>query len=416
MLSVSDIIFYIFAFFAAYAQLFLLITFLENRKILDKKNSVTELERYPAVTIIVPCWNEERTLSRTVRSILNLKYPKNRLRLILIDDGSTDGTWQAILRFAKYPNVKVFRKGNGGKHTALNLGLEHTDTEFLGCLDADSEADPESLLRLMSYFEKNPNLMAVTPSIVVKRAQNAVERAQKVEYYMANVFVKKMQAFLGAIHVTPGPLTIFRKKVFENLGPYRYAHNTEDMEIAYRMQKNHYLIEQCHEAVVYTSTPLSIRKLYKQRLRWIYGFINNTIDYRNVLFRKKYGNFALFTVPSGILALLASTFIFGKFIASAINLVSTKVMEYQTVGLKLIPKRNIFDPFFISTQATLFIGIFMVILVLITVFLGYKMAEGKGKFFSMDVLYFFLIFSFVAPIWLLQALLSTAFSRRPAWR
>ncbi len=414
MASVSDVIFYVLAFMAAYAQLFLLITFFENRKTLSAKEDAVELSRYPSVTVIVPCWNEERTVSRTVHSLFNLNYPKNKVKIILVDDGSTDNTWRIISSYAKFPNVKVFRKGNGGKHTALNLGLEHTDTEFIGCLDADSEADPESLVRLMSFFEKKPELMAVTPSIVVRRAGNAVERAQKAEYYMSNVFVKKMQAFLGAIHVTPGPLTIFRKKVFEDLGPYRYAHNTEDMEIAYRMQQNHYPIEQCHNAFVFTGTPPSIKKLYKQRLRWIYGFINNTIDYRKTLFRRKYGNFALFTVPSGILALVASSYIFGRMIWAMAEMVSSKLMEYQTVGLKLAPQP--IDLFFFNTQSTLFIGVFITVLVFVTVFLGYKMAEGKGVVFSMDVVYFFLIFSFIAPFWLLQALLNTAMARKPSWR
>ena len=121
-----------------------------------------------------------------------------------------------------------------------------------------------------------------------------------------------MLGFLGAIHVTPGPLTIFRKKVFDDLGPYRHAHNTEDMEIAYRMQKNHYKIEQCNDAYVYTNTPETIIKLYKQRLRWIYGFINNTIDYRKILFRKKYGNFSLFILPANIISIFAVIYLLVK--------------------------------------------------------------------------------------------------------
>ncbi|HEU0085480.1 MAG TPA: glycosyltransferase [Candidatus Paceibacterota bacterium] len=412
--SISDIIFYVLAFISVYVQVFLLLTFLENRKKIDRKEGEIKLKKYPGVTIIVPCWNEESTVYKTVRSILNLNYPKNKVQIILVDDGSTDGTWRVISKFAKYQNVKVFKQENGGKYTALNLGLSHTETDFLGCLDADSVADKDSLLRIMQYFEENSSLMAVTPSIVVGQAHNVIEKAQKAEYFMA-VYVKKMLSFLGAIHVTPGPLTIFKKKVFDDLGPYRHAHNTEDMEIAYRMQQHYYPIEQCHDAFVYTGTPPSIKKLYKQRVRWIYGFINNTLDYRKILFRKKYGNFSLFTVPAGILATIAAGYIFGKVIYSTSELLSGKILEYRTIGLDITPKWGTFDPFFVNTESIFFISIIIYVLVILSVVLGYKMVKAKGVV-SLDVIYFFFIFSMVAPFWIIKALLNTILARKPSWR
>ncbi len=410
----SDIIFYVLAFFAVYAQVFYLVTFLENRQSMSPRATEAKLSKYPAVTVIVPCWNEEKTVYRTIRSLFALRYPKDKLKIILVDDGSTDSTWKVISRFSKRPNVKVLRKENGGKYTALNLGLLHTETEFVGCLDADSMADSESLVRLMRYFEDDPSLMAVTPSLIVENPKSIIERAQKAEYYM-NVFIKKMLGFLGAIHVTPGPLTIFRKKVFNDLGPYSKAHNAEDMEIAYRMQKNHYPIEQCLDAYVYTRTPSSVKKLYKQRLRWVYGFINNTIDYRGVLFKKSYGNFSVFTVPANILSVAASAYIFGRSIWSAWQTLSEKILEYNTIGLNLAPKVSRIDLFFLNTQSSMFIGIIITALVLVSVFLGYRMVRAKGAA-SLDIVYFFLIFSFIAPFWLMKAFYNTAISRKPSWR
>ncbi|MEK7069330.1 MAG: glycosyltransferase family 2 protein, partial [Patescibacteria group bacterium] len=299
---ISGSILYISIFLSVYVQVFFLVTFFENSKKIITRSERIKLKKYPSVTIIVPCFNEEKTVYKTVRSLLDLNYPKEKLKIFLIDDGSTDSTWNAISKFLHYTNIKLFKKENGGKYTALNLGLQNIETEFVGCLDADSFAHSESLIRIMSYFEHDDTIMAVAPSVTVYNPQNIIQNAQKAEYHMG-VFMKKMLGFLGAINVTPGPLTIFRKKVFDDLGPYRHAHNTEDMEIAYRMQKNHYKIEHCNDAYVYTNTPGTMKKLYKQRLRWIYGFINNTFDYRGVLFRKKYGNFALFTLPTGIISI-----------------------------------------------------------------------------------------------------------------
>ncbi len=414
MVSISTVIFYILTFLSVYVQVFFLITFFENRKkiIIRKKN--IKLAKYPKVTVMVPCWNEEKTIYKTIRSLLDLNYPKDKIKIFLIDDGSTDNTWNIISKFSKYSNVKTFKKENGGKYTALNLGLEYVETDFLGCLDADSVADPESLVRIMSYFEKDSSAMAVAPSILTFNSKNIIQNAQKAEYDMS-VYVKKMLGFLGAIHVAPGPLTIFRKKVFDDLGPYKHAHNTEDMEIAYRMQESDYKIQQCNDAYVYTNTPETIKKLYRQRLRWIYGFINNTIDYRKIIFKKKYGNFSLFTLPAGIVSILAVGFLFGKMAYDLGAFLFEKILQFETVGFNFFSKVNYLDPFFINTQAISFITILLFILVILSIILGRKMYEGKWNF-SLDMLYFLLIFSIIGPFWLLKAIYNTVLSRKPAWR
>src|SRR3989344_6892512 len=325
MVLIPNIIFYVLIFLSVYAQVFFLVTFFENRKKIVIRNGKTKLNKYETVTIVVPCWNEESTVYKTIRSLLALNYPQDKLKILLIDDGSTDGTWNIIRKFKKYPNIKIFQKENGGKYTALNLGLKHSETSFFGALDADTLADPESLIRIMSYFEKDKSIMAVVPSVVVYNPKNLIQNAQKAEYHMG-VYTKKMLSFLGAINVTPGPLTIFRRRVFDELGPYRHGHNTEDMEIAYRMQKNDYKIEHCHDAYVYTNTPSSVKKLFRQRLRWIYGFINNTIDYKGVLLRRKYGNFATFTLPMGIISIFSVSYLFGQIIYNLGNFLYSKII------------------------------------------------------------------------------------------
>lgn len=414
MALITTTIFNILIFLSVYAQVFFFITFLENRKkIVTRKGKIT-LNNYPGVTIAVPSFNEENTVEKTVNSLLGLNYPKDKLQIFLIDDGSTDGTWNVINKFTNYPNIKIFRKENGGKYTALNLGLENLKTDFFGCLDADSFVDSESLIRIMSYFENDSSIMAVAPSVTVHNSKNFIQNAQKAEYNMG-VYFKKMLGFLGAINVTPGPLTIFRKKVFDDLGFYRHGHNTEDMEIAYRMQKNRYKIEHCNDAYVYTNTPATIKKLYKQRVRWIFGFINNTIDYRKVLFRKKYGNFSLFTLPMGIISIFSVSYLFGRIIYNLSNFIYTKIIEFKTVGFNPNIKSFIFDPFFINTQSLFFLVIVVYFLIIFSMVFGRKMAEGKLAF-SPSMLYFFPVFSIIAPFWLFKAIYNTILRRKPAWR
>lgn len=413
MSNLFEVIFYVLTFLAVYVQVFFLVTFLENRKKIITRKGEIKLDSYPGVTIIVPCWNEENTVEKTVLSLMDLNYPKEKLQIFLIDDGSTDNTYNQLLKFEKYPNIKVFTKANGGKHTALNLGLENLETPYIGCLDADSVADKESLIRLMSYFQNDKNLMAIAPSIIVTNAKTILQQAQKAEYYMA-VYIKKMLGFLGAIHVTPGPLTIFKREVFDNLGNYNHAHNTEDMEIAYRMQKNHYKIDQCNDAYVYTNTPATVLKLYKQRLRWIYGFINNTIDYKDVLMKRKYGNFALFTVPSGIVSIFAASYLFFRAVYYLGSSIYSRLLEYRTIGFDFNSNFN-FDPFFINTQSFIFVTVVLYSLVIFSMILGSRIARDKWSF-SLDMLYFFFIYSIIAPFWLLRAVFNTIISKKPSWR
>ncbi len=411
------IVFYISVFMVVYVQVFFLITFFENRKKIVIRETETKLNSYPSVTIIVPCFNEEKTIYHTVRSLLALNYPKSKLKLFLIDDGSTDSTWNTIEKFSKYPNIKIFQKENGGKYTALNLGLEQMETDFVGCLDADSTVDKEALVRIMSYFEKDKEVMAVVPSVVVNNPRGIIQNAQRVEYNMG-IYFKKMLGFMGAINVTPGPFTIFKKKVFNDLGPYRHAHNTEDMEIAYRMQKNSYKIDHCNDAYVYTNTPFAIGVLFKQRLRWIYGFINNTIDYREVLFNKKYGNFSIFTLPTGIISIFTVCFLFSRAVYNLGSSFYSKILQFQTIGFQPSTWFKHFDFFFLNIQASFFITIAVYSLVVFSILLGRKLTEGtKEKWgFPYQVVFFLLIFSVLAPVWILKAVYHTVVSRTPAWR
>lgn len=412
--SVYTAIFYVFSFISVYVQIFFLITFLEKRRHIVHNPENLELETYPTVTIAVPCYNEEATIDKTVKSLLSLDYPKDKIKIFLIDDGSKDNTWNIIKSFENGVNIFAFTKENGGKHTALNFALENTNSEFFGCLDSDSLVHPQSLKRILKYFERDPKTMAVAPSIIVYNPKNIIQYAQNVEYDMS-VYTKKMLGFMGGIHVTPGPFSIFRKRVFDELGPYHKAHNTEDQEIALRMQENGYKIDHCPDAYVYTNTPESVAKLYRQRLRWIYGFIKNLIDYRRLLFKKEYGTVALFTLPSGIISIFGVIFLTANIVGNIIKFIYHKVVQIQTVGWDNIFSFHFkFDWFFMSTKAALFFSIILYILVIVSVMIGRKMAENKSGF-SLSIFYFVIIYSVIAPFWMLRAIYNAIISKESSW-
>lgn len=412
--SVYTVIFYIFSFISVYVQIFFLLTFFEKKRHIVHNPENLELSYYPTVTIAVPCYNEETTIDKTVKSLLALNYPKDKIKILLVDDGSKDNTWNIIKSFENDSNIFAFRKENGGKHTALNLALEHTTSEFFGCLDSDSLVHPQALIRMLKYFERDPMTMAVSPSIIVYNPKNIIQHAQNIEYDMS-IYTKKMLGFMGGIHVTPGPFSIFRKKVFDDLGVYRKAHNTEDQEIALRMQEHGYKIDHCPDAYVYTSTPDSVIKLYRQRLRWIYGFIKNMIDYRRLLFKKKYGTVALFTLPSGLIAIFGVIFLFINILGNIIKFIYHKIIEINTVGFEGLSNFNFkFDWFFISTKAALLFVVILYILVITSVMIGRKMSDKRSRF-SFSIFYFILIYSIIAPFWLLRAIYNAIISKESSW-
>ena len=414
MEGIYSIVFYIFSFISVYVQIFFLVTFLEKRRHIVHHPDNLELAKYPTVTIAVPCYNEQETIEKTVESLLSLDYPKDKMTIFLIDDGSKDNTWNLIQGLDNGKNVRAFHKENGGKHTALNFALEQSTSEFFGCLDADSFVHNQALKRILKYFENDPRTMAVAPSIVVYNPKNILQSAQKVEYDMA-IYTKKMLGFMGGIHVTPGPFSIFRKKVFDDLGNYHKAHNTEDQEIALRMQEHGYKIDHCPDAFVYTNTPNSIIKLYRQRLRWIYGFIKNLIDYRRLLFKKKYGSVAIFTLPSGMVSIFGVIFLSITVVYNFIKFIHSKFIQVKTIGFSSLFNLNYkFDWFFINTKAVLFLSVILYILVIVSVLIGRKMSEGKVTF-SLSIFYFIIIYSVIAPFWMLRAIYNAIISKESSW-
>lgn len=222
---------------------------------------------------------------------------------------------------------------------------------------------------------------------------------------------------MNAIHVTPGPFSVFRKEVFEKIGMFRKAHNTEDQEIAYRMQEHHMRIEHCHNAYVYTTPPDTIKKLFKQRLRWIYGFIQNTIDYRRLIFNPKYGHFSLFTLPSGVISIIAVIFLSGSVLYNIGVYLFEKIIQIRVAGFSSLFQYSMnFDLFFIPTKTIVFTSIILYGMVIFSIVVGTRLSR-QGSGFDWYIVPYLFLYSIIAPLWLLKAVwISIGKARQPAWR
>jgi cellulose synthase/poly-beta-1,6-N-acetylglucosamine synthase-like glycosyltransferase len=413
MFDFPNLIICAFIFISLFFEVFLLLTFLENRKNLTDKGNTAPAD-LPSVTIVVPCYNEEESIFGTVDSLLALDYPQEKLQIMIVDDGSTDNSWNLIQKYKNNPLIEILRKENGGKHTVLNYAISKSTSDIIGCLDADSFVDPKALINIASYFS-DKETMAVTPAIKIYNPDNILRRVQKVEYDWG-IFLRKMLCFIDALYVTPGPFSFFRREVFINLGPYRNAHNTEDMEMAMRLQKHNYKIRNCHTAFVYTIAPDIFTKLFIQRLRWTYGFLKNALDYRELFFNKKQGNLGFFILPLMIISPISTLWLAGSFLTNIFSIIKNYFLNWQSINFNFhFPKSFHFEWFYLNTSVIALVAIVAFIMTVTLILIGRKFSEGKIKP-SRDLLYFFLIYPFIAPIWLAKSVYNVLISKGTAWR
>lgn len=403
---------YPFLFLSMFFQILLLVSFLENKRKIDEED-YHQIEHFPSVAVAVPCWNEERTLAGTIDSLLALDYPKDKLSIYVVDDGSKDNTLAIAEEYAKkYPTIiTAIHKENGGKHTAVNVALERSTSDLFGCLDADSFVAPHTLKAIVSTFESNSDVMAVTPCIHIRRPKTFIQRMQAIEYLMG-VFVRKAYGSLDAIQVTPGPFSIFKKEVFQKIGNYHKAHNTEDFEITLRMHKAHLRIANSHKALVYTIGPATIRGFFYQRLRWARGFLENTMDYKELFFKKEYGNFGMFTLP------FAFMFVFYGLYASVFALYSSgkslliDLERWVTVGIH--PQFPTFDPFYINTNVMSFIVMVMFTMFLLGLYISNSLTDDRQQFYK-NFPFFFFVYPLLVPAFLGRAVFDAFFKSKNVW-
>lgn len=402
---------YLSIFLALYFEVFLLISFLEHRPSIK---SARRPRYYPTVAILVPCWNKGATLGATVESLLALDYPKKKLSVAIIDDGSTDNTYEAAMRFADNPQVKIYRKENeGSKYSALNFGLAHTHSELVGCLDADSFVARDALLEIVKRFEDDKGVMAVAPSMKVNHPRNILELMQAVEYTFG-IFYKKMFDNLNAISVLPGPFSFYRRSLFDKIGGFRKAHHTEDMEMAFRMQANGLRIANVHTALVYTNVPRTLGALVRQRTRWSRGFLENSRDYKHMYFNSRYGNFGMLILPFGLTAFVLGLYVTGYMAFNILSLAVRRVLDLYATGVPLhLPASYQLDWLYFNTGMMLFVMLATILMTLLAIMLGSRIAGtrlGLTSFLS-----YFMLFGFVAPLWLARAAWDTLTARERGW-
>ncbi|HEX5774959.1 MAG TPA: glycosyltransferase [Candidatus Paceibacterota bacterium] len=409
-----EVLAYPFIFLGLYFEVFMLLTFL-SAPAKERRTRRASLST-PRVAIIVPCYNEAATVAGTARSLLALDYPKEKLDIILVNDGSTDATKEAMEGFRSEPQVTIIHKENGGKHTAINAGIDAArDAEIIGCLDADSFVAPEALREMIACFD-NPRVMAATPAMSVHEPKNLLEGMQNAEYIIGIAFRHALSAVNG-IYVTPGPFSMYRRSIIDELGDFRHAHQAEDMEMALRIQRAGYEIENAPRARVYTKVPHTVPKLIRQRTRWTTGFLRNVMkDYRDLVGNPKYGVLGLMVLPLGFVAIISGVGVFLIAIAELVRLGARALSITSGVPLAytLTPRFSV-EWFYAPITFVLVVSVVVTAIAIGFMLIGRRVSNTDASL-SMNVVAYAFLYGLIAPFWLVRALADVAMGHRRAWR
>jgi cellulose synthase/poly-beta-1,6-N-acetylglucosamine synthase-like glycosyltransferase/peptidoglycan/xylan/chitin deacetylase (PgdA/CDA1 family)/spore germination protein YaaH len=247
-----------------------------------------------SVTVLIAAYNEEKTIAATIRSIMNTTYPLTEI--VVVDDGSKDGTHEVIQRLAiEFPLLVPIRKENGGKASALNVGIAQAKGELLFCIDADTQLEPSAIGRLVPYFA-DEKIGAVAGNVEVGNSDNILTNWQAIEYTTSQNLDRQAYSTLNAITVVPGAIGMWRKSAIIEAGLYQTDTLAEDMDLTWRIRRLGYRIDTEAGAVAYTEAPDALVPLFKQRFRWAFGTLQCLWKHRSALGR--YGWFGRLALPT----------------------------------------------------------------------------------------------------------------------
>jgi len=395
MLMFRTLLVYIICFFGIYAAVLFFISFFDNKNMKTFNASRPEYEKLPLISLIIPVFNGEKALRKTILNALHLEYPKDKIEIIVVDDGSTDKSYKIAESFAKQ-GIKACRLGeNLGKGAALNLGIKRSSGQLIANLDADSFLDRDALLKMAGFFE-NPHVMAVTPSVKIWGPKNIVQKIQFVEF-LSTAIVRKVFSYLGGVPIISGASTLFRKDFFEKHGGFLENTLTEDVEMSLRIENKGYITESAMDVSVYTCGALTFRIFFSQRLRWFKGLIDSLMIHRD-LFRPSKGNVAVMILPLSLLAIVLAMTATAYALVKFTQIAAQNFINFYLVGFDMSQWFDInFDVYSIDVGATMILPLVLILFSIILIYLCRKYSNERQRIVEPYLL-------FILSYWLIAAM------------
>lgn len=384
------ILYLIFTFIGIYYLSLFGLIFLQNRKRMFEEVKPNKIH---SLSIVVPCYNGEDVIEETIKNLVQSDY-KGLKKIIVVDHCSTDNTYEIIKKCAKqYPKVIALKKPEnltGLSAESKNYGAQFVDTELIGFTDDDSRPLKDAISRMIGFFN-DKKVGAVTSRVLVKSRKNLLERVQSIEYKVI-AFTRKLFGFMDSIYVTNGPLSIYRKKAFEEVGGFDEKNLTEDIEITWHFIHNKWKVHISLNALVYTIVPKTFRTWLRQRLRWNMGGIQTLFKYKSTFFRK--GMLGYFILPYFVLAWLLGIFGFTLILYRISRYLFLKYLQtiYSVEAQTAILRLNDLN---LTPSILFFFGIVLLSLGILYNFLALSHSKKESKEFKKENLFNLITYMFV---------------------
>jgi biofilm PGA synthesis N-glycosyltransferase PgaC len=282
-------------FIAGYLILFIAIipgfinAFMFASLMLDRRPTRTHLKSYPALSILVACYNEEKNISSTILSIYKQKYP-GPLEVIVINDGSKDQTKNIVKRLIKrFSWLKLMDvEENQGKALCLNQGLEAAKYNTIITIDGDSFLFKDALARIVERYKNDPpHTRAIAGAVMVRNSrENWITQSQEWDYFHGIATVKRVQSLYQGTLVAQGAFSLYDKKALQEVQGWP---NTigEDIVLTWALLEKNYRVGYCEDAIVFTEVPNTFLGFVRQRERWARGMFEAFQFHPKILFKNK---------------------------------------------------------------------------------------------------------------------------------
>jgi len=300
-----------------------------------KRKNFAGPDYQPRVAVLIPAYNEEKVIARTIRSVMMSNY-KN-LRIVVIDDGSTDKTYETAL--TAYPDeiasgrLTVLTKPNGGKADALNFALAHIDEEIYVGIDADGVIAHDAVANLVPHFA-NPKIGAVAGNAKVGNRVNLWTRWQALEYITSQNFERRALDLFDVVMVVPGAIGAWRTAAVRAGGGYHTNTVAEDADLTMNVLEQGYSVIYEDTSLAFTEAPINADGLKRQRFRWSFGILQAIWKHRGAI--SKHRAMGLFALPNilifQIMLPLVSPFIDLMFVFGVIHYLIDKHFHPETAS------------------------------------------------------------------------------------
>jgi cellulose synthase/poly-beta-1,6-N-acetylglucosamine synthase-like glycosyltransferase len=242
----------------------------------------------PFVSVIVPAYNEERTIAASVQSILESDYPS--FELIVVDDGSTDGTGAILAPLGASGSIVLISKSNGGKAGALNAGIAAAKGDVVFCTDADSIFRPETIRKVARWFV-DPDIHAVCGNDTPLDPRGPLRKVLALTTHIGTGFVRRALSMLRVIPVISGNACAVRREYLDIVGGFTDIWG-EDLDLTFKLHRVGARIVYDSDSLVMCESPGTLGALWNQRVRWTRSFLKITALHRDMMFSRKHFPFS----------------------------------------------------------------------------------------------------------------------------